>query len=222
MSMKRLVLWFTSRLYWISISYLYKTARVRTLGEENLLEFWGRGKKVIVCFFHGNYLFLFPHFRGRDACIFTTRSRRGETLSEIIRLFGYQPCLIPDQRGKKLALDHMIGEIKKGRNTVMAVDGPLGPYRKVKHGIVILAKSTGNPIFPIGIASSARITLKRRWDRYTIPLPFTRSVICVGAPIHVPGDLDEAGVESFRQKVEQDLLNLNRKAEENLIGPLWE
>jgi len=95
------------------------------------------------------------------------------------------------------------------------VDGPLGPYRKVKHGVVVLAKRTGRPIVPVGVSSAWRITLKKRWDRYTIPLPFTRSVITFGNPIYVPEDADINSIESFRKKVEQSLLRLNRQAEEN-------
>ncbi len=213
--MRRPLLWVITRLYWISISFLYKTSRINTIGEKSILERMSQGEKFLFCFFHGDYLLLFPRFGNRDVCIFTTKSKRGTILAEIIRLFGYRPCMIPDKRGSRLALEQMTREIQRGYHAVIVVDGPLGPYRRVKHGVVVLAKRTGRSIVPVGVSSTWRIILKKRWDRYTIPFPFTRSVITFGDPIHVPEDADNRLIESFRENVEKKLLKLNRQAEEN-------
>jgi lysophospholipid acyltransferase (LPLAT)-like uncharacterized protein len=124
--------------------------------------------------------------------------------------------MIADQRGKHLALDMMTAEVQKGHNAGLAVDGPLGPYRKVKHGALVLAGRTGNPIVPVGTASSWKIVLGKRWDRYTIPLPFTRTVIAVGEPIFTPASGDPASLEEFRQELETRLLDLNRYATDRL------
>jgi lysophospholipid acyltransferase (LPLAT)-like uncharacterized protein len=216
MIMKRIQIWIISRLYWFAISLLYKTVRIQPVGEDRVSQLVSQGKRILFCFFHGDYLLLFPRFGSKEICIFTTQSRRGELLAEIIRLFGYTPYTIPDKRGHHLALDPMIEEIQKGYHSVMAVDGPLGPYHKVKHGIIIMAQQTGNPIIPLGIASSWRIVLKKRWDHYTIPIPFSRAALIFGEQINVPEDLDEDGIESFRLKVEGDLVRLNREAEDCL------
>jgi lysophospholipid acyltransferase (LPLAT)-like uncharacterized protein len=216
--MERFLLWIISRLYWFAISLLYKTVRIQPFGEEKIKQLMSQGTKVLFCFFHGDYLLLFPRFGSKDICIFTTQSKRGELLAQIIRQFGYTPYKIPDKRGSHLALDRMIHEIQKGYHSVMAVDGPLGPYHKVKHGIIVMAQQTGHPIVPVGIASCWRIVLKKRWDHYTIPIPFTRSMLIFGEPIIVPGDLDDHGIEAFRLKVEEELGCLNRQAQESLQG----
>ncbi len=214
--MERLLRWLVSRLFSMAIHILYKTARIRTIGEERVREYLSGEKKILFCFFHGDYLLLFPQFRGRNICIFTTQSKRGELLAEIMRIFGYRPSIIPGKSGNHSALDWMAREIQKGCHAGIVVDGPMGPYRKVKHGAVILAKRTGHMIIGVGIASSWRVTVKKRWDRYTIPLPFTRSVMVFGEPVHVPSDADAQVMESFRQQVEEDLVKLNRIAEEHL------
>jgi len=158
------------------------------------------------------------HFRGREACIFTTRSRRGEYLAEIIRLFRYHPCLIPEGSGGHIALDLMVREIQSGHNAVIVADGPKGPYHQVKHGALVLAARTGNPILPVGIASACRIVLRHRWDRYTIPLPLTRAVIAIGDPIFVPKRIGNSGLESLRRRLEDELVRLNRQARASLSG----
>lgn len=211
--MRQVLVWLVARFYFVGLSALYKSARLRVLGAEHLDGLWDRGEKAIVCFFHGDYLILFPHFKGRDACIFTTESRRGDYLAKIIALFGYRPCKIPDRRGSQVALDRMIAEVRKGCNAVLAVDGPLGPYHKVKHGALVLALETQQAIVPVATASAWRLVSKKRWDRYTIPLPFTRVVILVGEPMSVPGDTDPSCLEQLRERLEDRLAALNAQAE---------
>ena len=48
-----------------------------------------------------------------------------------------------------------------------------------------------------------------------VPMPFTRAVFVYGAPIVVPRDGD---VEEWRLRVEQVLNDLEREAEEIVVG----
>ncbi len=200
-------------LYYAALTALYKSVRLQVTGQKELEALWDRGEKAIVCFFHGDYLLLFPHFRGRQATIFTTRSHRGAYLAEIIERFGYRPCLLPDRRKDPKTLESMVDELQRGHNAVLAVDGPLGPYHVVKSGALVLAQRTGHPIVPVGIASAWHITLTKRWDRYALPLPFTRAAICIGEPIRVPRDAEGERLEPFRERVEHALLRLNDQAQ---------
>ncbi|MDX1764256.1 MAG: DUF374 domain-containing protein [bacterium] len=211
--MRQILVRIVARIYFVGLSALYKSARLRVFGAEHLEGLWGRGETAIVCFFHGDYLLLFPHFKGREACIFTTESRRGNYLSQIISLFRYRPCKIPDRRGSQVALERMIAEVSRGYNAVLAVDGPLGPYHKVKHGALVLALKTGKPIVPVATASVWKVVSRKRWDRYTVPLPFTRAVILVGEPIAVPEAADPDRLEELRQQLEDRLEALNSQAE---------
>jgi len=206
----------TACLYYLALTALYKSIRLRVFGEEYLSDLRTRTHPRIVCFFHGDVLLFFPHFRGCDALIFTTASKRGEYVAEVIRRFGYRPSKIPDIRGRNLALDAMTAEIRKGNSAVLVVDGPLGPYHKVKHGALVLARRTGCPIVPMGSASAWRMVLKKRWDRYVIPFPFTRAAIVIGAPISVPADAGPEQLEALRLQVEERLKGVNRTARDAL------
>jgi lysophospholipid acyltransferase (LPLAT)-like uncharacterized protein len=211
-AMRPFHVWLTTRIYFFVLSAVYKSVRLQVVGEEHLHQLWSSGRQAIVCFFHGDVLLFFPHFRGRRALIFTTESKRGRFLTEIIGLFGYRPCMIPDIRGEHLAIDRMAAEILKGYSAVLVADGPVGPYHKVKHGAIVLSRRTGCPVVPMGVASSWHIVLKKRWDRYTLPLPFTRAAIVVGRPIFVPAGADREEIERCRQQVEEQLDDLNRSA----------
>ena len=75
-------------------------------------------------------------------------------------------------------------------------DGPAGPARVLKRGILYLALASQVPIVPLRITASRSVTLST-WDHKQYPLPFSRLRIQVGDAIAVTG-------ESFAQ-AEHDL-----------------
>ncbi len=88
-----------------------------------------------------------------------------------------------------------VGSVADVSNTVRRRCGP---------GIVALARASGRPIVPIGLATSHWIGLNT-WDRATIHLPFSRGACAVGAPIYVPRDADDTLLEQKRLEAEQSL-----------------
>jgi lysophospholipid acyltransferase (LPLAT)-like uncharacterized protein len=68
----------------------------------------------------------------------------------------------------------------------MAVDGPRGPACEAKPGISALARHNGSPILPITVGFRRAFTFGRAWDRFQLPVPFTRTVVAYGDPLWVP------------------------------------
>lgn len=54
------------------------------------------------------------------------------------------------------------------------MDGPLGPRHKPKELLPYLAKKANSDIYFVSFTNSPSINLKKRWDNYSIPLPFSR------------------------------------------------
>ena len=91
----------------------------------------------------------------------------------------------------------------------LQTDGPRGPARVSKPGIVALARLSGVAITPV--AFSVRPCLRfRSWDRTLLPLPFARIVCHYGAPIEVPSDADEEMEEALRRRLDEQLEALSR------------
>ena len=76
--------------------------------------------------------------------------------------------------------------------------------RVAGRGIVMLARESGRPIFPVALATSQRYVLDN-WDRTTINLPFSRGAAICGEPVRVPADADNGALEQFRRQVEDNL-----------------
>jgi lysophospholipid acyltransferase (LPLAT)-like uncharacterized protein len=104
----------------------------------------------------------------------------------------------------------MLTALQEGYNVALTADVPkvsqvAGP------GIVMLARLSGRPIYPVAVATSRRITLKN-WDRSAVNLPFGTVAIVVGDPMMVPGDADEALLEQCRSAIEQRLKQVTARA----------
>ena len=93
-------------------------------------------------------------------------------------------------------------------NIVIATDGPRGPRRVVKEGIVFLASQSGRPIVPVAFAARRAIRPRGRWTDLVIPVPFTKAYCGAGAPIHVPQGLPRNELEPYRAQVQQGMDDL--------------
>ena len=108
-----------------------------------------------------------------------------------------------DRKGGVRAFIAMRDAILEGWNIVVTADVPK-VARVAGRGIVLLARSTGRPIYPVGIATSRRLDLDN-WDKSAVNLPFSRGAIVLGDPVRVPPQADDAAVEAYRREVEASL-----------------
>lgn len=186
------------------LAALHRTWRADTEGLEQVEALLAAGRRVMVVFWHGGYLPLFPLLRGRGACIFASRSRRGRVLCGICRRFGHDCVSVPEGGGENaLAL---MGAALAGRALAgIAANGPRGPYRVVKRGVCRLAAETGLILIPAAFAARPGLVLTRRWDRMTLPLPFARLCLVFGSPLSVPPDLAGKPVEIWAGRLHDAL-----------------
>jgi lysophospholipid acyltransferase (LPLAT)-like uncharacterized protein len=67
------------------------------------------------------------------------------------------------------------------------VDGPRGPPRVVKEGVVFAASRMRLPVVPVGVAVERAWRLGS-WDGHFVGKPFTRVRVAFGAEIRIPAD----------------------------------
>jgi len=101
----------------------------------------------------------------------------------------------------------------------LTVDGSKGPPYRMKTGGIVIARDCGKPII------LARVWIKRcmrlnTWDRTAIPLPFNRISCYLRGPYFVPEDAhSEDGLEAFRDRLEDDLIDLAVHSYEEMGHP---
>jgi lysophospholipid acyltransferase (LPLAT)-like uncharacterized protein len=107
--------------------------------------------------------------------------------------------------------------VKKEISPAITPDGPRGPLHEFKPGPVLLAQLSGKPILPISIAAAHRIRF-RTWDRFELPLPFSRIVIAYGEPVRIPRGVDVERLAALQVEMAGRLQALQAQARAALAG----
>ena len=110
----------------------------------------------------------------------------------------------------------LLEKLEQGENIALTVDGPRGPNRVVKKGIINIAKISQVPIVPVVWYSTSKLFLKfNSWDSFRFPFGWPFTVALYGEPIYVPQDCDDEMIETYRLKLEDELHRLEHDLVEN-------
>ncbi|QKV19204.1 lysophospholipid acyltransferase family protein [Oricola thermophila] len=163
---------------------------------------------------HGQH-FMMPFFsrRGHPGVVMVSRSRDAELNARLLERFGLQTVRASGgrsarqmhEKGALHGVRAMRRHLHEGRSVFMIADIPHGTPREAGKGIVSIARMSGVPILPVAYASSRRYVFEKAWDKAVLNLPFGRAAFCIGEPIEVPSDADEAALEAIRKRVEDEL-----------------
>jgi lysophospholipid acyltransferase (LPLAT)-like uncharacterized protein len=136
-------------------------------------------------------------------------SKDGGFLSAIMECFGVQTVRGSSSRRGPQALLELTTWAERGFDLAITPDGPRGPCYVVQDGVMSLAQLTGLPIIPFTYNLGWKIRIKS-WDRFQIPLPFSRCEMVYDGPIRVPRDATDAEREELRQRLESVLRSMSR------------
>ncbi len=185
------------------VTFVGRTNRTRVVGEEVRERLHSRGRRFIYAFWHQRQVYFTWTHRGVDAAILVSRSRDGEMIAETMRLSRIEAVRGSSTRGGAGAAKEMVDILRAGRDVGITPDGPKGPARRVKPGVLRVAQLSGCPVVPIGNALSRRLELARAWDRFHVPLPFGRAAVVYGEPLEV-GPSDDLEAKARELEVELD------------------
>ena len=188
----------------IALDALMKSARFEVRDDPAYTTLAKAGQPVIYALWHGRLLPLTWHHRGRGIGALISLSKDGEYIARVVQGWGYQVIRGSTSRGGSRALAEMIRLGRKGRSLAFTPDGPRGPRERMKPGVLVAAMRAGIPIVPLS-AAATRAWWFEGWDRFLVPKPFSRIVLSHGAPMIVPADTDDAGIERLSQELENTL-----------------
>lgn len=173
------------------VSAVGLSARLRVEGSAHLEEARACGA-FIYAFWHQRQVFFTWTHRDCGATVLVSRSKDGELIARTMELSRIGAARGSSSRGGAAAAKVLVDLLAQGRPVGITPDGPKGPAREVKAGAIALARISGAPILPLSCATSRRIVLAKAWDRFHVPLPFSRAAVVHEPLIRVgPGD-DEA------------------------------
>jgi lysophospholipid acyltransferase (LPLAT)-like uncharacterized protein len=162
--------------------------RVRPRHEERWRTLYHTQQPHVFLLWHEALLPLLWQHRGQGIAIVVSEAREGQYLSDFAASLGYHSIPGSSTRGGARALLGAVRELQAGHAVAFTPDGPRGPRRQLKPGVVAAAQRGGAMIVPLH-AEADRAWRLHSWDRFMIPKPFARVWITYGHPFDVaPGE----------------------------------
>lgn len=176
--------------------------RMRTLHEDRWRPLYEARRPHVFLLWHDVLLPLLWRHRWQSIAIVVSEARDGQYLADFAASLGYRAVRGSSTRGAARALLGAVRELQAGYAVAFTPDGPRGPRRELKPGVVAAAQRGGGVIVPLH-AEADRAWRLDSWDRFMIPKFGARVRIVYGRPFEVaPG---EAGLAAGLADAEERL-----------------
>lgn len=166
----------------------------RTEGRGALGAFWHRGAWIAA----GVY-------RDSGAHVAVSLSRDGEHIAAVMDWLGLaQPARGSSSRGATGLVRSLVRLARSGAVVAVLADGPRGPARRAKPGVLSVARLARRPVVPVALSARPCVRIGS-WDRMLVPLPFARVVCRYGEPLEVSSATRGDALEVRRRELEMRL-----------------
>ena len=178
--------------------------RIQLRHEERWRSLYDARRPHVFLLWHEALLPLLWQHRGQGIAIVVSEARDGKYLADFATSLGYRALYGSSTRGGARALLGAVRELHAGRAVAFTPDGPRGPRRQLKPGVVAAAQRGNAVVVPLH-AEAERAWRLPSWDRLMIPKPFARVTISYGHPFEVA-----EGEEGFAMGVERAAASLEQ------------
>lgn len=219
-----------SYLIYFYLFFVYKTCRKKFIGFESHTNFIEKNS-IIFSFWH-NRLMMIPFLsrkikkKIKNFSLMTLASRHGDgrIVGEVMERFGLISVLgsSKDKRGSHKGIEYsnlkkIINGLKSGCSLGITPDGPRGPNQEINGEIINIAKLTGASLINVSYSCSRFIIIKKSWDKFKIPLPFSRLCFVVSDNIYkVEKNMSESDLENLKLQIRDDLNHTQNLADSSL------
>lgn len=166
----------------------------------------------IFCFWHEKLLVTALSMRHVEKkAALASPSKDGELISVPLERMGFEMIRGSSNQKSVSSVISLLKYLKRGYSLGTPVDGPKGPAHKVKTGLLYLAQKSAVKIIPVGGAYTRKWILRKSWDQFQIPKPFSKIIYALGDPISVTEDMN---LEDLALRLEREINHLNDIAEQ--------
>lgn len=144
-------------------------------------------------------------FRNKKFGSLVSQSKDGEILSSILNNWKYIVVRGSSSKAGKEALNKVINLAETGNSVVLTPDGPRGPAGFIKHGALIISYECQIPIIPMKIYNYNKKIIFKSWDKFEIPLPFSKCQVHFGEKHFYKQFLYDNELNDFKQSITNEM-----------------
>jgi len=166
----------------------------------------------IYLFWH-EYILLPVSLRGHcNVAMLLSQHQDAEFLRQAGRFLGFSAIRGSTRRGAVAALRKMLSGMGN-MNLGVTPDGPVGPRRKLAQGCIYLSAKLRMPLVCMGFGYDRPWRIRKAWDQFAIPRPFSRARGIFGPRIQIPERINRDSLVQYGNQVESLLNGLTFEAE---------
>ena len=216
---ERLAMWLIPWAGYLYMRLVRATSRIEFRGADALDRARASSGQFILSFWHSRFPMMQYVYPDGKMAVLVSQHRDAQLIGRLLALHGHTIIHGSSTRGGMAAMRALLRAVRDGSDLSITPDGPKGPRRRAKSGVVTAAKLSGLAVVPVTFSARQALRL-RSWDQTLVPRPFCSGLFLYGDPIHVPRDLDADGEEAYRLRIEEALDRLTDEADrETGIGP---
>ena len=167
----------------IILKVIYRLNRKSVKGRKNYVNNIQAGRPVIIAVWHGHLLSIFHDLRNEKVNAVAGTHKDADLISKVAEKWGWSMIRGSSKERGSIAYKGMIKSLKvPGSILFITPDGPTGPRRIPKPGIIRAAQATNAVIIPTSVFSTKNWGFTN-WDTFFLEKPFGKLFIKYGAPI---------------------------------------
>jgi len=182
------------------LKLLYSTNTYDVRGRENYIRAKESGKSIIISLWHSQLLSVFYDLKDIKVYALAGTHKDAEIISQVALKWGWNMIRGSSKEDGAKAYKEILKILKSGQKILFITpDGPTGPAKVPKLGIIRAAKKTGTIIIPASTHSTRRWGFTN-WDTFFLEKPFGKIYIKYGKPLLLEDSISDT--ESSRKLVE--------------------
>ncbi len=162
-------------------------------------------QNVFYLFWHAKLLVVPRVLRGVRGSALVSPSRDGQYVAALVREFGFGVIESSYRKQRLRGAVEMVRRFRNGEAIGITPDGPIGPPREIKRELYHLLHRIDAPVGFVGVGYRHYREVNS-WDRFQIPLPFTKAVAVI--------EYRRGGEFSSHEEMSRFLDEVNFRAEE--------
>tara|TARA_Y100001970_G_C14250255_1_gene871326 strand:- start:3099 stop:3746 length:648 start_codon:yes stop_codon:yes gene_type:complete len=166
------------------LKLIYGSNNILVEGRKNYKTILNSKNSVIFSVWHGQLLSIVYDLRDEPINAVAGTHADADYISSIASRWGWNMIRGSSKERGNIAYKKMINILNnKGSSVFITPDGPTGPRRVPKLGIIRAAQTTGAAIIPVSVHSTRRWGFTN-WDTFYLEKPFGKIYIRYGNPIY--------------------------------------
>ena len=167
----------------IVLDFIYNTNSKVVEGRENIINEINLGKSVILCVWHARLLSVVHNLKNEKVNALAGTHQDADIISRVAASWGWNMIRGSSKEKGDIAYRKIFKILREKQNIFFITpDGPTGPPKVPKLGIIRASQKTQTKIIPIGVYSTKSWGFTN-WDTFFLEKPFGKVFIKYGAPI---------------------------------------